>query len=87
MKVEIRSSFEKAAKKLPPNLQHKVADIILDIEKAKTIRELNNCKKMTGYKTAYRIRLEDYRIGFFYEKGIVDITTVMLRKDIYKDFP
>jgi mRNA interferase RelE/StbE len=54
---------------------------------AKIIREMGNCKKMTSYKTAYRIKIEDYRIGLFYEKGIIDLTTVMHRKDIYRYFP
>jgi len=87
MRVEIRSSFVKSAKRLPPALKNKVADIIAEMETAKSIRELSNCKKMTGYKTAYRIKLEDYRIGFFYETGSIDLTTVMPRKDIYRYFP
>ncbi len=37
MKVEIRSSFVKAAKKLPAALQQKVAEIIIQMEKAKTM--------------------------------------------------
>lgn len=87
MKVEIRSSFVKSAKKLPSALKNKVSDIISEMQTATSIRELSNCKKMTGYKTAYGIKLEDYRIGFFYEKDIIDLTTVMPRKDIYRYFP
>jgi mRNA interferase RelE/StbE len=87
MKVEIRSSFEKAVKKLPPRLQLEMAEIITKIENAETIREINNCKKMTGFKTAYRIKLENYRIGLFYERGNVELTTVMHRKEVYRYFP
>lgn len=87
MKVDIRNSFAKAAKKLPVVQQHKIAEIIILMEVAKTIREISNCKKMTGYKTAYRIKMEDYRIGLFYERGIIDLTTVMHRRDIYRYFP
>lgn len=32
MKIEIHSSFVKAARKLPANFQHKVADIIIEME-------------------------------------------------------
>ncbi len=53
MKVEIRSSFVKAAKKLPAALQQKVAEIIIQMEKAKTIRELAviviHLRKQTKY--------------------------------------
>ncbi len=87
MKVEIRSSFVKAAKKLPADQQQKVAEIIIQMEKAKTIRELTDCKKMTGFKTAYRFKLQNYRIGLFYAKGIIELTTVLHRKDIYQYFP
>ncbi len=41
---------------------------------------------MTGYKTAYRIKMEDYRIGLFYERGIIDLKTVMHRRDITNTF-
>lgn len=87
MKVEIRSSFAKAAKKLPSLLQNSITIIIMQLENASSIRDVSNCKKMTGYKTAYRIKLQDYRIGMFYEKGIVELTTIMHRKDIYNHFP
>lgn len=87
MKIEIRSSFVKAVKKLPGDLQGKIAEIIEQIEGAKSVREISNCKKLTGYKNAYRIKLESYRIGFFLEKGVIELTTVLHRKDIYRYFP
>ncbi|MCY7422991.1 MAG: type II toxin-antitoxin system RelE/ParE family toxin [Chitinophagaceae bacterium] len=73
MKVEIRRSFKKAVKKLPPRVQPEVAEIISNIENPKNLREINNCKKMTGFKTVYRIKLQEYRIGLFYEKGNVEL--------------
>ncbi len=87
MKIEIRSSFTKASKKLPAQYQQKIAEIIEQIEDEKTIREISNCKKLTGYKTTYRIKLKIYRIGFFYEKEVVELTTVLHRKEIYRYFP
>ena len=87
MKIEIRSSFTKASKKLPAHYQQKIAEIIEQIEDVENIREISNCKKLTGYKTAYRIKLESFRIGFFYKKGVIELTTVLHRKDIYRYFP
>ena len=87
MKIEIHSSFSKAARKLPADVQHKVAEIIIIIEVARTIRDLQNCKKLKGYKSAYRIKLDTYRIGFFFERGVVELTTVLHRRDIYRYFP
>ncbi len=87
MKIEIHSSFVKAARKLPANFQHKVADIIIEMEVARSTRDLQNCKKLKGHKSAYRIKLDTYRIGFIFEKGVVELTTVLHRKDIYRYFP
>lgn len=87
MKIEIRSSFTKASKKLPANIQKEIGNIIDEIENAKTLRGISNCKKLTGYKTAYRIKIETYRIGFFFEKDVIELTTVLHRKDIYRYFP
>ncbi len=42
---------------------------------------------MTGYKNAYRIKLNRFRIGFFFEKQTVELVRVLDRKDIYKYFP
>ena len=50
MKIEIHSSFVKAARKLPANFQHKVADIIIEMEVARSTRDLQNCKKLKGHK-------------------------------------
>ena len=44
-------------------------------------------RKITGFKNAYRIKLADYRIGFFFEKGIIEFARIMHRKEIYKFFP
>ena len=65
MKYEIRSSFVKSVNKLPLNTRPQIAAIIETIELAKSIKEITNCKKLTGHKTAYRIKFGVYRIGFF----------------------
>ena len=87
MKIEIHSSFVKAARKLPADVQHKIEEIIIAMEVAKSTRDLQNCKKLKGHKSAYRIKLDTYRIGFFYEKGVVELTTILHRRDIYRYFP
>ncbi len=66
------------------------ADIKATIEQVKTApsrKAILNLKKLQGYKTAYRIRIGNYRIGVFIEKGTVEFARVVDRKDIYKVFP
>ena len=64
MKIEIRKSFIKDAEKMTSPNQHQLAVIIAEMEKANTPAQLNNCKKLTGYKTAYRIRMGRTVLGF-----------------------
>jgi mRNA interferase RelE/StbE len=87
MKIEIRSSFTKDADKLPANIQRHIASIIAEIQSARQINQLSNCKKLKGYKTAYRIRVGEYRIGFYYESDIVELVRALNRKDMYRYFP
>ena len=87
MNVEVRQSFEKDALKLPVKIQREIAAIILAIENAGKLSEIKACKKLTGYRTAYRIRIGDYRVGFFFENNTVELVRVLARKDIYRYFP
>lgn len=87
MNIEIRQSFEKDALKLPVKTRREIAAIILVIESAGKLSEIKACRKLAGYKTAYRIRVGNYRIGFFFEKNIVELVRVLARKDMYRFFP
>ena len=87
MKYEVRQSFVKDAAKLPAPVQKKIAQLIIDIENAKSLTELPSCKKLLGFKTAYRIRVGSYRIGFFLEKNVIELVRVLDRKNMYRFFP
>jgi mRNA interferase RelE/StbE len=87
MKIEIRRSFIKDADKLPTAFQQQLAVIIDTIEKVGRPNQLPDCKKLKGYKTAYRIRMGQYRIGFYYENKITELVRILHRKEIYRYFP
>ena len=87
MKCEIRQSFVKDSLKLPSQVKNDIFLIINKIEKAEKISAIPACKKLKGFKSAYRIRIGNYRIGFFYEKNIVELVRVMDRKNMYRYFP
>ncbi len=69
------------------NLKPQVGIIIAEIEKAERLSSMLNLKKLKGHKSAYRIRIGNYRLGFFYENQTVTCTRLLHRKDIYKSFP
>lgn len=87
MKIEIRNSFVKDADKLPAVFRQQLADVIELIEAANKLHDLPGCKKLKGHKTAFRIRLGQYRIGFYYERETIELVRILNRKDIYKYFP
>ena len=89
MIVNFDKSFLKSTKKLKnQSLNRKVSKLIDELEYCKTIKDISNCKKLTGYKSYYRIRIGDYRVGF---EEISDQEIILIlvshTKDIYNKFP
>ena len=89
MIVEFDKSFEKSIDKIKDkSIFPKIEQIITDLENAQTIQEVKNLKKLTGFKTYYRIRTGAYRIGLEkVSESTLRLIVVAHRKDIYKTFP
>jgi mRNA interferase RelE/StbE len=88
MKVEFLAKFSKDLDKIyMSSVKNAIARAIVEAESAHSIHDIKNVKKLKGFKVAYRIRIGDYRIGFYYENNIVQFARVVHRKDIYKVFP
>ena len=88
MKVSFDKSFYKRLIRIKDKVVlEKVKQAILQAEQATDIQHVPNIKKMEGFKTFYRIRIGDYRIGIELKKDVLWFITVANRKDIYKNFP
>lgn len=87
MRFRFKGKAEKDIKKLPLSGQKRFKVVMHEIIQANTIEDLKNCKKLRGAKDSYAIRFGSYRIGFRYEEEIVNIYSVLHRKDIYSRFP
>jgi len=88
MIVEFLKKFSKDL----DNLEQKSVKLALirlieTMESIESIEKIPNTKKLKGHKTAYRTRVGDYRLGFFYENSILSLARFVHRKDIYKFFP
>jgi len=68
-------------------LKASVMDVIQSLERAASLAEIANVRKMTGFKTAFRIRIRDYRLGVYYENGVVELVRFLHRSKIYRTFP
>lgn len=88
MKVEFLRKFSKDLDRIPfKSTKLALLKVITEIEGAESLDGFPNLKKLSGHKSAYRIRLGDYRIGIFIERGTVVFARFVHRRDIYKLFP
>ncbi|HEY3373112.1 MAG TPA: type II toxin-antitoxin system RelE/ParE family toxin [Prolixibacteraceae bacterium] len=88
MKSEFKASFLKAIKKVEDNqIKEDVQNAILNVESAENTRQINNFKKLKGYKQYYRIKIGNYRIGIKLEAETIFFVDFDHRKNIYRIFP
>jgi mRNA interferase RelE/StbE len=89
MNVEFDTSFEKSLDRLNnPVIFRRIERIIIQIESAKSLSELSNIKKLTGFQKYFRIRIGDYRLGIeSIDRNTIRFIIIAHRKDIYKSFP
>jgi mRNA interferase RelE/StbE len=88
MKVEFLKSFSKDINAVvPKSVKQSLIRVIESLEKADDLANIANVKKLKGFRNAYRLRIGDYRLGFFVENSSVLLARFLHRKDIYKLFP
>lgn len=88
MIIEVDESFKKDFKALKnKELEKRVIDKLNLIEKAFSINEVSNIKKMRWFNNFYRIRIGDYRIWLSLEWNKIILIRLRSRKDIYNVFP
>jgi mRNA interferase RelE/StbE len=88
MIVLINKSFAKDTKAIfDRNILNQIAEIIDEVENAKILNEIKNCKKLKGSFNTFRIKLGQYRIGIFIDNDTVEFVRILHRKVIYKYFP
>ncbi len=87
MHVEFLDKFRKDLDKISSDVtRQSVRRLILRVESARSLREIPQLKKLSGFKSAYRVRLGEYRVGLFIEGDHVQFARIAHRKDIYKMF-
>ena len=88
MNYKYNPSFLRDVKKSNPEIQVSLAEIIEVIKSAPTLNDIPNVKKLKGHKTAYRIKVNTFRLCFYYsEDKVLILARFLPRKDVYRFFP
>ena len=88
MKVEFLKKFSKDLDELKlKSVKQALIRLIELMESIDSLEKIPNTKKLKGHKAAYRTRIGDYRLGFFFENSTILLARFVHRKDIYKIFP
>jgi mRNA interferase RelE/StbE len=88
MKIEFTRKFENQIDRLhDEKLKLEIATAVRAVIAANSLHDIPQLKKLSGFKTAFRIRTGNYRIGILYQNGVIYFVAFAHRKDIYKEFP
>lgn len=85
MNLLYSKSFIKAASKLTGKYKNSLKEKIKEIQVAASVEELTDCKKLTNFSNAYRIRIGDYRAFFILtiKDNTVNFEYLVNRGDAY----
>lgn len=88
MKVEYLPNFIKDIKSLKSSPTYRrIKTLTFDeIPAYDNLDEIRNLKKLKDEDNTYRIRVGDYRNGFFFENETITFVRVRHRKEIYRMF-
>lgn len=89
MKTKYQPTFIKDLKALKStSVFQKIKTLVFEeIPKLESLDGLSNLKRLKSSDDAYRIRVGEYRIGFWLRGDTVIFQRVLHRKDIYRYFP
>ena len=88
MEIKIDKSFQKDTRRIKDkSILQRIANIVANAQRAKTLEEIKNLKKIQGTQSMYRIRIGDYRLGIIVSDSTEEFICCLHRKDIYKYFP
>lgn len=88
MKVLYHKKFLKDLAALPTADRSRIEKFVFEkVSNAKSFRQLEQVEKLTGYKTYYKIRFGNYRVGLQFKDDTLTFERVLHRKEIYRFFP
>jgi len=88
MKVLFKKMFLKDIEVIPLEFRTSIQREVFEVfPRLTNVHEHLHIKKLAGYKSFYRMRIGNYRIGFELRTDTVVFYRVLHRKEMYKYFP
>jgi mRNA interferase RelE/StbE len=88
VKAQFKSSFAKDIRGIKnKEILARIKETIEQIEKAESLHDIRNLKKLKGGSNYYRIRVGEYRIGLTIEGEEATFVRCLNRREIYRNFP
>ncbi len=90
MEIIADKSFEKDFKRLPSSIKSgmvHVYDVLSAAQNQWMVSSMPQVKSMVSNKGFYRLKVGDYRIGFYFKEDVLLLSRVLHKKEIYRFFP
>ncbi len=88
MQVEFRKTFQQDLRDIKDRkILERIRAAIEEVETANSLLSVANVKAIQGHVGYYRIRIGDFRLGLYLDKGVVAFVRVLHRKEMYRYFP
>jgi mRNA interferase RelE/StbE len=85
MNVEFLKRFSKDLDAIKnKSVKQAVSRLIELMETVDALDKIPNTKKLKGHKSAYRTRIADYRVGFFFENSTIYLLAFCIGKTSIK---
>ena len=87
MRFQDTKDFRKSLTKLPAHIQLQIIADLENIEQATSFADIPHMKSLKGHRSYYRIRVNAYRIGLYWDGEKFLIESIDTRGDFYKTYP
>ena len=89
MKVLYSKALERDIESIAPNtaIKKRLLELIEKLKAIGSVEELTGLKKIEGYKSYYRLRIGDYRLGIKLSGDCIELIRFLHRREIYRRFP
>ena len=86
--IRINKKFLKDLAQLPDGQRKKIEVFVFhEAKNFHSLSDIPSLRKLKGYKSYYRIRFGEYRVGLSIRNNVLTFERLLHRKDIYKYYP